>query len=429
MSQATLDHPQTQDAAQVQSPLDLAMRLFESAADRLKLSENLREMLRTFTRILEVAVPIRMDSGAIRTFTGYRVQHSDARGPFKGGIRYHPEVTMDEVKALAMWMTWKCALVNIPFGGAKGGVVCDPRAMSPTEIERLTRRFTSSIQPIIGPDQDIPAPDVNTNPQVMSWILDTYSMNTGRRALGCVTGKPITVGGTLGRLGATSMGLAETIAAAAKTLGMPLHEARIVIQGFGNVGSNLAAILHERGCRVIGVSDVNCALVNRSRLDVPALMRHVRETGTIQGFPEAEEVDREALLEIECDVLAPCALGSAINRTNADRVRTRILAEGANGPTTTIADRILREKGVFILPDILANAGGVTVSYFEWVQGIQSFFWTEEEVNSRLKGIMRTAYLETFAMAEREKIDMRSAAHMIGVRRVADAIETLGLYP
>jgi glutamate dehydrogenase (NAD(P)+) len=429
MSEVQETMARTETGEERQNALQLAQLQFEAAADHLGLSESLRSIMRSFTRVIEVAVSVRRDSGLIETFQGYRVQHSDARGPFKGGIRYHPYVTLDTVEALAMWMTWKCALVNIPFGGAKGGVVCDPSKMSQSEIEHVTRRYTSMIQPNIGPDRDIPAPDVNTNAQVMSWILDTYSENIGHRALGCVTGKPVGLGGTLGREGATSQGLSQTIAFAAKHLKMELEGLRVVIQGFGNVGSNLAVILHRLGCQVIGVSDVDGAIVNRSGLDVPALMKHVAETGHVSGFRESEEIERDDLLEIECDVLAPCALGGAINRMNADRIKTRIVAEGANGPTTTVADAIFQEKGVFVIPDILANAGGVTVSYFEWVQGLQSFFWTETEVNDRLRRIMVAAFNETVQTAEADSLSLRTAAHVIGVRRVADALIQLGLYP
>ncbi|MBN1476064.1 Glu/Leu/Phe/Val dehydrogenase [Candidatus Sumerlaeota bacterium] len=429
MSEVQEAMARTEIGEERQNALQLAQLQFEAAADHLGLSESLRSIMRSFARVIEVAVSVRRDSGQIETFQGYRVQHSDARGPFKGGIRYHPYVTIDTVKALAMWMTWKCALVNIPFGGAKGGVVCDPSQMSQSEIERITRRYTSMIQPNIGPDRDIPAPDVNTNAQVMSWILDTYSENIGHRALGCVTGKPVALGGTLGREGATSQGLSDIITLAVKHLKMDLKDLRIVIQGFGNVGSNLAVICHRLGCRVIGVSDVYGAIVNREGLDVPALMRHVAEAGRVCGFPGAEEIERDDLLEIECEVLAPCALGGAINRMNAERINTRILVEGANGPTTTVGDAILREKGVFVLPDILANAGGVTVSYFEWVQGLQSFFWTEAEVNDRLRTIMEAAFSETVQTAAKGKLSLRTAAHVIGVRRVADALMRLGLYP
>jgi glutamate dehydrogenase (NAD(P)+) len=420
---------QTESGAERQNPLQLALLQFENAADILNLAENLRATLRGFMRVLEVSVPIRMDTGAIRSFTGYRVQHNDARGPFKGGLRFHPLVTLDTIRALAMWMTWKCALANIPFGGAKGGIVCDPSTMSRGEVERLTRRYTSMIQPIIGPEQDVPAPDVGTDEQVMAWVLDTYSQNVGHRALGVVTGKPVRVGGTLGRRDATSQGCVDVISAATKHLGIQLAGLRVAIQGFGNVGANLAALLHARGCRVIAVSDVAGAVQNALGLDVPALLRHVELTGSVRGFREAEEIPRDDLMEVECDILAPCALGGAINRRNAERVKTRILAEGANGPTTTVADKILRDKGVFILPDILCNAGGVTVSYFEWVQGLQSFFWAEEEVKERLQRVMHSSFAQVMDAAQRHGVDNRTAAFILGVGRVAEAMSTLGLYP
>jgi glutamate dehydrogenase (NAD(P)+) len=412
-----------------QNPWDLAQLQFRHVAERLGMSDSTREVLGDTDRILEVAVPVRMDSGRVQMFKGFRVQHNDTRGPYKGGIRYHPWVSVDMIKALAMWMTWKCAVVNIPFGGAKGGVICNPAEMSHEEIERLTRRFTSAIQAAIGPDRDIPAPDVNTNAQVMAWILDTYSQNTGHRALGCVTGKPINLGGTLGREYATSQGLAFVVQEAAKSIGMNLEGARIVIQGFGNVGSHLARIFDAMGARVIGVSDVKGAVMNRARLDLRALLDYVAGTGTVVGFPEAESIDRDAVMEIECDILCPCALGSALHSGNADRIKTRMIAEGANGPTTSEADETLQDKGILVLPDILANAGGVTVSYFEWVQGLMSFFWTEEEINQRLRQVMVTAYREVYERAEREHTDLRTAALETGIERVADAIEKLGLYP
>jgi glutamate dehydrogenase (NAD(P)+) len=330
---------------------------------------------------------------------------------------------------MAMIMTWKCSLVNIPFGGAKGGVVCDPGKHSKPELERLTRRFTSMIQPLIGPDRDIPAPDVGTDAQIMAWILDTYSQNIGRRTLSVVTGKPVTVGGTLGRAGATGQGLADVIDMTTKKLGMPHEKTRAVIQGFGNVGTHLAVNLHQRGYPVIAVSDVSGGIVKSDGLDIPALLVHVDKTNSVSGFQGADAIDREDVLEVECEILAPCALGGAVNRKNAERVKTKILAEGANGPTTSIADDILRAKGVFILPDILANAGGVIVSYFEWVQGLYSFFWSEEEVNRRLNIILDGAFKEVMALAEERKIDNRTAALMLGVGRVAEAHRTLGLYP
>jgi glutamate dehydrogenase/leucine dehydrogenase len=410
--------------------LNLARQQFEIAADHLCLEESVRCQIRCFSRYLEVSLPVRMDDGTIRTFQGFRVQHNNARGPFKGGIRFHATaVALETLQALAMFMTWKCALVNIPFGGAKGGIRCNPDDLSLAELERLTRRYTSAIQPIIGHEKDIPAPDVGTNEQIMSWILDTYSQNVGRRTLGVVTGKPINVGGTLGRTSATARGCANAIGYAAAHLGMSLQNARVVIQGFGNVGSNLAKILHSEGCRIIGVSDARGAVLNERGLDIPNLCNHVAQAKTPVGFSEADPIERDQLLEVDCEVLAPCALGGAIHAENVERVSTKILAEGANGPTTLRADSILRDKGVFILPDILANSGGVIVSYFEWVQGLQSFFWTEDQIKERLNQVTRQTFHHMLDVVKKYDVDNRTACHMIGVNRVADATTTLGLYP
>lgn len=410
--------------------LGLAFQQFEIAADRLGLKDSLRAQIRTFSRCMEVSIPIRLNDGSVQTFQGYRIQHNNARGPFKSGIRFHPTaVSLEKLQALAMSMTWKCALVNIPFGGEKGGVCCDPSVLSPSEVERVTRRYTSMIQPIIGPEKDTPAPDVGTNERIMSWILDTYSQNKGHRTLGVITGKPIHVGGILGRTVATARGCADAISFAAEHLNLPLKDARVAIQGFGNVGGNLADILHARGCRVIGVSDALGAIYRADGLDIPKLLSYVSQSKTPVGFPEAEAIERDELLELDCDILAPCALGAAIYEENAPRISTRILAEGANGPATLRADSILRDKGVFILPDILANAEGVTVSYFEWVQGLQSFFWSEEEINQRLHRVIKQAFQLMMDIVEKNEVDNRTACHMVGVNRVAKATGTLGLYP
>jgi glutamate dehydrogenase (NAD(P)+) len=411
------------------NPLKIAQEQFTRAADLLKLDQGLRGMLVHCDRSLEVFIPVRMDDGSISTFTGYRVQHNNARGPFKGGVRYHADVTLDEVKALAMWMTWKCAVVNIPFGGAKGGVIADVKNMSRGEIERLTRRYTTQIMPIIGPEIDIPAPDVNTNEQVMGWILDTYSMNIGHRALGIVTGKPISLGGSLGRREATARGCVYTIRRAAEKLRFNLNDARIVVQGFGNVGFNAADILHREGARVIGVSDVRGGIYNKNGLHPRAVLEHSRGTGSVVGFSQADTITNEELLALRCDVLIPAALGNALRADNADNVKAKIVAEAANGPTTPEADQILFKRGIFVIPDILANAGGVTVSYFEWVQGLQSFFWSEDQVNEKLEGVMSCAFEEVNTIRSDKDCDMRTAAYLAAVKRVADAIETLGLYP
>src|SRR5581483_4722908 len=376
-----------------------------------------------------VSVPTRMDDGTIQVFDGYRVQHNVARGPSKGGIRYHPDVTLDEVRALAMWMTWKCALTGIPFGGAKGGIACDPKAMSKGELERMTRRYASEIVNEIGPDVDIPAPDVNTNGETMSWLFDTYSMNKGRSVLGVVTGKPLIIGGSLGREEATSRGALFTVREALKRVHRGFDGLTCVVQGFGNVGSYLAKFLYEQGATVIGVSDSTAALFNSEGIDVPAAFAWKREHGTLGGFADAEEILAEELLELDCDLLAPCALEQVITADNADRVQARIICEGANGPLTPEADAILEDKGVIVLPDILANAGGVVVSYFEWVQGLQQYFWTEQEVNARLDAIITRAFAETWNLHETRDLPIRVTAYGLAVKRVAEATTTRGIYP
>lgn len=411
------------------SPLRVAIEQFHRTADRLNLEQGMRERLLAFNRTMEVHIPIRDDAGELRVFVGYRVQHNNARGPYKGGIRYHPSVDMEEVKALAMLMTWKCALAGLPFGGAKGGVVCDPRALSKNELERITRRYASQIQPIIGPDTDIPAPDAGTNAQVMAWILDTYSMNVGHRAYSVVTGKPLGVGGSAGRSEATARGCVVAILEAMKKRGMTPEGARVAIQGYGNVGGNAGPILERLGAKVVAISDAAGAIYNPRGIDARAAQRRFGEEGTVVGMTGADAIGREELFEVECDVMIPAALGHAIDARVAPKVKTRILAEAANEPLTPEADAILLDQGVTIIPDILANAGGVTVSYFEWVQGLQAFFWSEAEINERLRHVMTGAYAETQAMAESHKLNLREAAYLLAVKRVADATGLLGLYP
>lgn len=412
------------------SMLAVSLEVLNKAADRIGLDQSIRNVLSKPQRILSVAVPVRMDDGTVQVFDGYRVQHSLARGPAKGGIRYHPEVTMDEVVALAMNMTWKCAVVNIPYGGAKGGVVVDPTKLSIGELERLTRRFTSEISIILGPEKDIPAPDVNTNAQVMAWLMDTYSMQKGYSIPSVVTGKPIEIGGSLGRLDATSCGLVYTILELSKRIGMKLEGAKVAVQGYGNVGSNAAVFLQDLGCKVVAISDVYGGLYNENGLGCRAIKETVAETGTIMEYKgDAEEMPREQVLEVPVDILVPAALGNQIHGENAHRVEAKVIAEGANGPTTTDADRILQDKGTIIIPDILANAGGVTVSYFEWVQGIQSLSWSETQVAAELERRMVSSFNDVYERAKQEDVDMRTAAYLIAVERVAQAIKLRGIYP
>lgn len=411
-------------------PLEMAQHQLKVAAERLNLSQNMFNMLRRFERVVTFCFPVRMDDGRIELFQGYRVLHNTSRGPGKGGIRYSPAVDVNEIAALAMWMTWKCAVVDIPFGGAKGGVCCDPRQMSIAEIERLTRRYTFELSPFIGPDLDVPAPDMNTNEQTMAWMMDTYSMGKGVTVLGAVTGKPLVLGGSYGRTQATGRGVLHIIAEAMKRLKMKMHNARIVIQGFGNVGRNVALIAQqEYGMKVIGVGDQYGAIYNGKGIDVEDLAAFVDRTGRIPGYPEGDPLSSHDLLELECDVLVPAAVENQITIVNAERIKCRIVAEAANGPTTPEADEILRRRGILVLPDILTNAGGVTVSYFEWVQDLQSFFWTEDQVNEQLKKIMVRGFERVWNLAESEKCDLRTAALMIGVRTVAEATERRGLYP
>jgi len=386
-------------------------------------------MIKYPERELKVSVPVRMDSGKIVRYEGYRVQHSTQRGPAKGGIRFHPNVTIDEVRALATWMTWKCAVVNIPYGGGKGGITCNPKEMSLGELERMTRRYASAILPIIGPEKDIPAPDVYTTPQIMAWIMDTYSMMKGYPVTGVVTGKPIGLGGSLGRNEATGRGVFYTTRSSCQNLGIPLQGARTVVQGFGNAGSIAATLMHEGGAKVIALSDTRGCIFNARGLDVAAVVEFKRRTGTVVGFPGAERITPEELLAMECEVLIPAALENAITEENAHTIRARIISEAANGPVTPEADRILDEKCVFLIPDILCNAGGVTVSYFEWVQDENHLFWDENDVNAKLEKIMVRSFNDVFKIHVERKVNMRLAANMLGVGRVAEACRVRGLYP
>jgi glutamate dehydrogenase (NAD(P)+) len=411
------------------SAWDQALAQLDQAARLMSLDPNVHEVLRNPKRALIVSVPIRMDDGTVRSFTGYRVHHNTSRGPSKGGIRYHPGVTLEEVKALAMWMTWKCAVVGIPYGGAKGGVVVNPKELSERELEALTRRYASEILPFIGPERDIPAPDMGTDEQVMAWIMDTFSMNQGYSVPGVVTGKPMAVGGSLGRRAATSRGVMYVTVATLKHLGMPVDEARVIIQGYGKVGAPAVQLLHDQGCIVVGISDVEGAVYNPRGLSPVGLATHNAEAGTVAGYEGGESVTGEELLEMECDVLIPAALEGVIDDDIATGVQAKVVVEAANGPTTRDADSILEDRGVHVVPDILANSGGVTVSYFEWVQDIQAYFWSADEVNDRLQGIMEKAYVEVLELAEQEKLSMRVAATMLGVSRVAEAHLTRGLFP
>jgi glutamate dehydrogenase (NAD(P)+) len=420
--------------APIQNEMDsetyrMALRQLDLAAERLGLEADIMERLRLPKRCMVVSIPVKMDNGETQTFIGNRVQHNVVLGPGKGGLRYHPSVTLGEVSALAMWMTWKCALVNLPFGGAKGGIRCDPASMSPGERERLTRRYTQEILLVIGPRVDILAPDVNTDEETMAWIMDTYSMQVGYSVPGVVTGKPIVIGGSLGRREATGRGIVYCVQEASSLLKIPLQGARVAVQGFGNVGSVAAALLDALGARVIAVSDVRGGVYHDRGLDIPQLLRHQRERRTVVGFPEAEAITNADLLTLPSDILIPAALERQITRDNASKIQCRILAEGANGPTTPEADAILRERDIFVIPDILCNAGGVTVSYFEWVQDLQNYFWTETQINRRLKQVLIKAFREVYALAQRTQVDMRLAALMLGVGRIADGIRVRGLFP
>jgi glutamate dehydrogenase (NAD(P)+) len=412
-----------------ENPFSLARAQLARIGEAFGVDPNLIAVMQGCKKTVEVSVPVSMDDGSVRVFEGFRVVHNVTRGPAKGGIRYHPNVTHDEIKALAMGMTWKCALMGLPFGGAKGGVVCDPKVLTPGELERLTRRYTTEIINEIGPEKDIPAPDIGTDAQVMAWIFDTYSMNVGHSVLGVVTGKPLALGGSVGRDGATARGVLYCIRTALQKEGRRFPDTRVAIQGFGNVGRNLARLLAEEGARVVALSDSNGAVVNSYGLDVPAAIVHKAEHGVLAGLPGADEATNEELLELECDVLVPAALEQAISADNAPRVRAHMVCEAANSPTTPGADEILEDRGVLVLPDVLANAGGVVVSYFEWVQGLQEYFWKEYEVNAKLNDIVVRAFEETWSARERLGTSMRTAAYGLAVLRVAEATTTRGLYP
>jgi glutamate dehydrogenase (NAD(P)+) len=415
---------------QERSLFEMAVEQFNTAAETMSLDENLRRVLSVCQRQFTVNFPVQMDDGSVRIFEGHRVQHNIGRGPAKGGIRYHPSVNLDEVKALSMWMTWKCAVVGIPFGGAKGGVTVDPKQLSLREIENLTRRYTAEISVLIGPHKDIPAPDVNTNAQTMAWIMDTYSMHAGYSIPGVVTGKPLNLGGSEGRVEATGRGVVYTAMAAAKRIGLDLNGARVVVQGFGNVGSIAAKLIVETaGATVVAVSDVTGGYYNPKGLDIPAMIRYNRSNGSLLGYPEAQPMSNAELLVLPCEVLIPAALESQLTEENAPDIKARLIVEGANGPTTPEADRVLVDRGITLVPDILANAGGVTVSYFEWVQALQAFAWTEQEVNSRLKYIMDRAFAATTATADKHNVDLRTGALITAIGLVADAVTVRGIYP
>jgi glutamate dehydrogenase (NAD(P)+) len=401
---------------------------FDNAAEKLNLDDGMRKVLSRPAREVTVNIPVPLDDGRLEVFTGYRVQHSIARGPGKGGIRYAPDVTLDEVRALASWMTWKCAVVNIPFGGAKGGVICDPSLMSNGELERLTRRYTAQIVDMIGPERDVPAPDVNTNDRTMAWIMDTYSMHVGHLTTAVVTGKPMELGGSLGRKEATGRGCMIVTQQALKKLGLAREDARIVIQGFGNVGGMAAKLMAAQGFKIVGLIEYDGAVYNPKGLDIAALMGHRRETGSINDFSGAEAIDKHEAMFLDCDVLLPAAHENVVTSDNASRLRCRVLCEGANGPTTALADEILAEKKIFVIPDILANAGGVTVSYFEWVQDRQGFFWNEDLVNTRLEEIMVNSFEAVISYSEKHDVDNRTAAYMLALDRVATAMTLRGIY-
>src|ERR1700752_1744905 len=411
------------------NPFRIAQIQFDMAAEYLKLDPGLRQILRTPKRVLEVSVPVKMDNGQTRVFTGFRVQHNVSRGPAKGGLRYHPNVTLDEVKALAAWMTWKTATVNLPYGGAKGGVVCDPKRMSKGELERMTRRYAAEIQPIIGPEVDIPAPDVYTDAQTMAWIMDTYAMTVGHAAPGCVTGKPVSIGGSEGRNDATGRGCLYVAEEACKVKKVSLRGATVAIQGFGNVGSAVARLFAERKAKIVAISDSRGGVHNPRGIDPLRALRYKERSGTVVGMPGASRISNDELLALKCDILVPAALENVITLHNADQIKAKIVAEGANGPTTPHADEVLARKGILLLPDILANAGGVTVSYFEWVQDLQSFFWSEAEVNAKLESVMRRAFTEVHESARKHRTHMRTGAYCLAVGRVADATLVRGLFP
>ena len=410
------------------NPWEAQAARFDVAAQKLNLDEGLWKVLRYPNREIILHIPVQMDNGHLEVFTGFRVQHSIARGPGKGGIRYAPDVTLDEVRALASWMTWKCAVVNIPFGGAKGGVICNPHKMSMGELERMTRRYTAELVEFIGPEKDVPAPDVNTNEQIMAWMMDTYSMHMRQTVTAVVTGKPLNIGGSRGRREATGRGIMMVCDEAIKKLGLSAESSRVIVQGFGNVGSNAARLMAESGYKIIGIAEVDGGLYNKNGLDMEALWNYRQRNNTIHGFPEAEKYDPAELMTTDCEILIPAATENQITSRNADRVKCRILAEGANGPTTAAADEILQDKKVFVIPDILCNAGGVTTSYFEWVQDRQGYFWKESVVNEQLEYIMKTAFEDVVRYSETNGVNNRIAAYMLAIDRVAYTLRQRGIY-
>jgi glutamate dehydrogenase (NAD(P)+) len=413
-----------------QTPYDVALRQIDSAAAHLDVDPAYLDRLRLADKEVTIHFPVKREDGRVEMMTGFRVQHSNARGPYKGGIRYHPHVDLDEVRALSMWMTWKAGVVHIPFGGAKGGVICDPKSMTPREIENLTRRFTWELAPIIGPDRDIPAPDVYTNPQVMAWIMDTYSILKGHTVTGVVTGKPLELGGSLGRFEATGKGVVITALEAAKVMGLPTDGMRVAVQGAGNVGGVAARYFEQNGAKIIAISDSQGGVYNPEGLDCASALACKNQYSCLIGARVgAEEISNQQLLELDCDVLVPAALGGVITADNAGKIKAKIVAEGANGPTTPEADRVLIENGVTVVPDILANAGGVTVSYFEWVQNLQNLLWSEAEIHQRLETILRAAFAEVHRIAVEKKLDLRTAALVLGIERVVRAIQIRGTYP
>jgi len=413
------------------SALDVANMQLEKALGKIDLDENTKNQLRKTEKVLTVSIPVKMDNGKVNVFTGFRAQYNTARGPAKGGVRYHPQVCFDEVKALAAWMTWKCAVVGLPYGGGKGGIICNPKELSEGELERLSRRYIYEISSIIGPNKDIPAPDVYTNPKVMGWYIDTYNMLNGEAAFACVTGKPLALWGSEGRVEATASGVVQTVMLSLNRLDISPEKATVVIQGFGNAGSYIAKFLHEKGLSIIGVSDSSGGVYNANGLDPVALYQHKQETGTVSNFKRngTEPITNEDLLKLKCDILVPAALEEVISENNAREIKARIIAEAANGPTTPEADDILREKGIFVIPDILANAGGVMVSYFEWVQNLNGYFWSEEKVHLRLKARMEKAFNEVINIAQKEEVDNRTAAYICAVTRVAQAMKFRGIWP
>jgi len=411
-----------------ENPFESMMQRFDVAAHLLNLEPGLYEYLKTPVRQVIVSIPIAMDNGEIKVFEGYRVIHNDILGPSKGGIRYAPDVSLDEMKALAAWMTWKCAIMNIPFGGAKGGVRCDPSKLSPIILEKVTRRYTSNLIDIFGPDRDVPAPDMNTNEQIMAWIMDTYSMHVRRTESAVVTGKPLLLGGSLGRREATGRGCMIVTLAALEKIGMKPKEASVVVQGFGNVGSVTSQLLREQGCKIIGVGDISGAFYNKKGIDIEKALEWVRTNRTLAGFPGAETMEPEELLELECDVLVPAAKEDQITPRNAEKIRTKVICEGANGPTSAKADPILQEKGILVIPDILANAGGVTVSYFEWVQNRVGYFWSLDRVNDRMERMMKESFDSVYETAERYKVPLRIGAYILAIDKVARTLKLRGIY-